>query len=45
MLENEYLVLSGQVNISVINHLKVEIEKIRESDLKKARLKLEFKDC
>jgi len=43
MLENEYLVLSGQVNISVINHLKVEIEKLEKVILKKARLKLEFK--
>jgi transposase len=43
MLEDEYLVLSGQTNISVINHLKVEIEKLEKVILKKARLKPEFK--
>ena len=43
MLENEYLVLSGQANISVIKHLKVEIQKLEKAILKDARLKPEFK--
>jgi transposase len=43
MLENEYLVLSGQANISVIKHLKVEIQKLEKAILKEARLKPEFK--
>lgn len=43
MLEDEYLVLSGQANLSVINHLKIEIEKLEKVILKQARLKPEFK--
>lgn len=43
MLENEYLVLSGQANISVIKHLKAEIQKLEKAILKDARLKPEFK--
>lgn len=43
MLENEYLVLSGQANISVIKHLRVEIRKLEKAILKEARLKPEFK--
>lgn len=43
MLENEYLALSGQANISVIKHLKVEIGKLEKAILKEARLKPEFK--
>lgn len=43
MLENEFLVLSGQVNISVMRHLKEEIGKLEKAILKVGRLKLEFK--
>jgi transposase len=43
MLENEYLILSGQANISVMKHLKAEIKKLEKVILKKARLKPEFK--
>jgi transposase len=43
MLEHEYLVLSGQANISVIKHLKAEIKKLEKVILKEARLKPEFK--
>jgi transposase len=43
MLEDEYLVLSGQANISVMKHLKVEIQKLEKVILKAARLKPEFK--
>jgi transposase len=43
MLENEYLVLSGKTNISVMNHLKKEIRKLEKAILKVGRLKPEFK--
>jgi transposase len=43
MLENEYLVLSGKTNISVISHLKKEIRKLEKAILKVGRLKPEFK--
>lgn len=43
MLENEYLVLSGKTNISVMSHLKKEIRKLEKAILKVGRLKPEFK--
>jgi transposase len=43
MLKNEYLVLSGKVNISVINHLEKEIRKLEKAILKVGSLKTEFK--
>jgi len=42
MLANEYLVLSGKANISVMEHLKAEIGKLEKAILKEARLKPEF---
>ena len=43
LLEHEYLILSGKINISVMNHLSKEIAKLEKSILKVARLKPEFK--
>jgi transposase len=43
LLEHEYLILSGEANISVMNHLKKEIRKLEKAILKVARLKPEFK--
>lgn len=43
MLENEFLLLSGKANISVIKHLSVEIGKLEKVILKAACLKPEFK--
>ena len=43
MLENEYLVLSGKTNISVMSHLEKEIRKLEKAILKVGRLKPEFK--
>jgi transposase len=43
LLEQEYLILSGQANISVMNHLKEEIHKLERVILKVGRLKPEFK--
>jgi transposase len=43
LLEQEYLILSGKANISVMNHLSKEIAKLEKAILKVARLKPEFK--
>lgn len=43
LLEQEYLILSGKANISVMNHLSKEIEKLEKAILKAASLKPEFK--
>ena len=43
MLENEYLILSGKANISVMNHLKKEIRKLAKAILRVGRLRPEFK--
>ena len=43
MLKNEYLVLSGEVSLSVINHLEKEIRKLEKAILKVGSLRPEFK--
>jgi transposase len=43
LLEQEYLILSGQANISVMHHVEKEIHKLERVILRAGRLKAEFR--